>query len=206
MNLDFGYTKKEEELFHKLNSAKKIQGYINSMPFNFEEKWGTCMSPRRVIETKKADCLEGAIFACAVLEFHGHKPLLLDLRSVKKPFDYDHVLAVFKQDSYFGAISKTNHSVLRYREPIYKSIRELVMSFFHEYFLGNGQKTLREYSDLFDLSLLKINWRTRQEDLAEIHNQLDKIKHHKILSPKQIKNLRKADKIEIEAGTLIEYK
>ena len=206
MNLDFDYTKKEEELFHKLNSAKKIQGYINSMPFNFEEKWGTCMSPRRVIETKKADCLEGAIFACAVLEFHGHKPLLLDLRSVKKPFDYDHVLAVFKQDSYFGAISKTNHSVLRYREPIYKSIRELVMSFFHEYFLGNGQKTLREYSDLFDLSLLKINWRTRQEDLAEIHSQLDKIKHHKILSPKQIKNLRKADKIEIEAGTLIEYK
>ena len=205
MNPQFGYNKEEKKLFLKLNSAKKIQDYLNSIPFNFEEKWGTCLSPRWVIKMKKADCLEGAIFASAVLEFHGHKPLLLDLRSVKRPYDYDHVLAVFKQDGFFGAISKTNHSVLRYREPVYKSIRELVMSFFHEYFLDNGKKTLREYSDLFDLSKLKINWRTTEKDLKEIHNQLDKIKHHKILSPRQIKNLRKADKIEIKAGKIIEY-
>ena len=100
---------------------------------------------------KEADCLEGAIFAAAVLEFHGGKPLLLDLRTTKKPYDYDHVIAIFQMDGCFGAISKTNHSVLRYREPVYKTVRELVMSYFHEYFLKNGKKTLREYSKILDL-------------------------------------------------------
>ena len=128
------------------------------------------------------------------------------MRSVKKPFDYDHVISIFEQFGCFGAISKTNHAVLRYREPIYKSTRELIMSFFHEYYLENGRKTLREYSDPFDLSYFnKINWRTSLDDLSVIPEYLDKIKHHKILSHKQIKNLRKADKIEVKAGDIEEY-
>jgi hypothetical protein len=93
-----------------------------------------------VIKNSKADCIEGAIFAAAVLEFHGQKPLVVDLRSIKKPYDYDHVVAVFQKGGFWGAISKTNHSVLRYREPIYRDIRELVMSYFHEYFLDSGVK------------------------------------------------------------------
>ncbi len=202
----FQYNKKEIQLFSKLNSPKKIQDYLNTLPFNFEDKWGTCMSPRRVVETGKADCLEGAIFASAVLEFHGKKPWLLDLRSSKKPYDYDHVVAVFKQFDCFGAISKTNHGVLRYREPIYKTVRELALSYFHEYFLDSGYKTLREYSELFDLSKLSgINWRTSLGDIWQIHEELDKIKHHTILSAQQIKNLRRADKIEIAIGKLVEW-
>ncbi len=203
----FDYTKKEIKLFRKLDSPKKIQDYLNFLPFNFEEKWGTCMSPRKVLESGRADCLEGAVFAAAVLEFHGNRPWLLDLRSAKKPFDYDHVVAVFKQFGCFGAISKTNHGVLRYREPIYRSVRELALSFFHEYFLNDGRKTLREYSELLDLSKLSgINWRTSSGDIWQIHEHLDKIKHHPILSSKQIKNLRKADKIEIATGKLVEWK
>ena len=164
------------------------------------------MSPREVIKKNKADCVEGAILASAILEFHGHKPLVLDLRSTK-PGDDDHVVAVFKRFGCYGAISKTNHSVLRYREPIYKSIRELAISFFHEYFLNNGKKTLREYSRPLDLSRFdKINWRTSTKDLSEIPEFLDRIKHYKILSKKQVKNLRKADKIEIQAGKLVEYR
>ncbi|HEY4509185.1 MAG TPA: hypothetical protein VJC13_02805 [Candidatus Paceibacterota bacterium] len=214
------YTREEMKLFHKMNSPQKIQDYLNSLPFNFEEGWGTCMSPRKVLEMGKADCLEGAIFAAVVLEFHGHKPLLLDLRSTKKPYDYDHVVAVFKQFDCFGAISKTNHGVLRYREPVYKTVRELVISFFHEYFLDNGKKTLREYSELLDLSKLKCDrarakgvlrpadrtWRTSEKDIWQVHEALDKIKHYPMLSKKQIKNLRKADKIEITAGKLVEWK
>ena len=202
----FGYTKEEIKLFRKLNTPQKIQDYLNSLLFNFEKGGETCMSSRRVVKTKKAHCVEGALFAATVLEFHGHKPWVLDLRSTTKPWDYDHVVAVFKKDSYLGSISKTNHAVLRYREPIYKSVRELAMSFFHEYFLDNGRKTLREYSDPCDLSKLKINWRTSEKDLFEIPEYLDKIKHHKLLSPRQIKNLRKADKIEIKAGKIVEYK
>ena len=157
------------------------------------------------MQTKKAHCMEGAMFASAVLEFHGNKPWLLDLRVGKGSKDFDHVIAVFKKFGCYGAISKTNHAVLRYREPIYKTVRELAMSFFHEYFLNTGEKTLREYSDLFDLSKLKINWRISDKNLFEIPKLLDKVKHHKILSVKQMKNLRKADPIEIKVGNLVEY-
>ncbi|HBD24552.1 MAG: hypothetical protein A2566_03625 [Candidatus Zambryskibacteria bacterium RIFOXYD1_FULL_40_13] len=197
------YTKEEIKLFRKLNTPQKIQEYLSSLPFNFSED-GFFSSPRMVIKNNSADCLEGAIFAAAVLEFHGQKPLVLDLRSMRKPFDYDHVVAVFKKFNSYGAISKTNHAVLRYREPVYKTTRELVMSYFHEYFLQNGTKTLREYSEPFDLSSVKhFDWRTTSEDLWEIHEVLDKLKHFKILSKKQAQNLRKADSVEIEAGKIV---
>lgn len=201
------YTRKEISLFKKLNTPQKIQDYINRVPFNFDEKYGTCLSPRRVLLEKRADCIEGAIFASAVLEFYGHKPLLLDLRSIKKPYDYDHVVALFNVAGFWGAISKTNHSVLRYREPIYKNVRELVMSYFHEYFLDSGLKTLREYSVSLNLNKYnRIHWRTSEKNLSEILVGLDKIEHFKILNKKQEKNLRKADKIEIESTKNVEYK
>ncbi len=203
----FGYTKQETALFKKLNTPAKIQDYLNSITFNFEKKGDTFMSPRRVIREGTAHCMEGAMFAAAALEFHGHKPLVLDLRSVKKPFDYDHVVAVWNVDGCWGAISKTNHGVLRYREPVYKTLRELVMSYFHEYFLHSGQKTLREYSIPLNLNRFnKINWRTSEEELWDIPTELDSAKHYQILTPKQIKNLRKADKIEIEVGKIVEFK
>jgi len=201
----FGYTVEEIRLFRKLSTPAKIQDYLNSLAFNFE-KGSYCMSPRFVVKNKKAHCVEGAVFASAVLEFHGFHPLIIDLRSTSKPYDYDHVIAVYKKDGFFGSISKTNHGVLRYREPVYKTIRELVMSFFHEYFLDTGLKTLREYSVPLNLNKFnKINWRTAEGDISEIAEYLDEVKHFKILSPKQIKNLRKADKIEIEMGKIIEH-
>jgi hypothetical protein len=116
-------------------------------------------------------------------------------------------VAVFKQFGCFGAISKTNHAVLRYREPIYRTIRELALSYFHEYFLNNGKKTLREYSQLFNLEYFnKLDWRTSAENLFEIPRKLDSIKHFSILTSAQIKNLRLADKIEINAGKIVEWK
>ncbi len=202
-----GYTYQEIKLFRRLNTPAKIQDYLNKLSFDFEDSSDSYQSPRGVVKTGKANCLSGALFAAALLEFHGGKPLIMDLRSSKKPYDDDHVVTVFKQFGYFGAISKTNHAVLRYREPVYKTLRELALSFFHEYFLHNGQKTLREYSEPFNLTRLdKLNWRTSSEDLFEIQEALDKAKHYKILSPQQIKNLRKAEEVEIQAGKIVEYK
>ena len=198
------YSKEEIKLFKKLGSPKKIQDYLNTLKINFEQKGDTCYSPRFVIKNKKAHCMEGAMFAAAALEFHGHKPLVLDLRS--QTHDFDHVVAVFKQFGNWGAISKTNHAVLRYREPVYETIRELAMSYFHEYFDKKGRKTLREYSRPFDLSHFdKFQWRTTEKNLFAIPDYLDEIKHFDILSSKQIKNLRHADKIEIKAGELVEW-
>lgn len=217
------YTKAEIKLFKKLNSPQKIQGFLNSLKFNFEKSGETCYSPRQVIKHKTAHCMEGALLAVAILEFHGARPLVVDLRSVK-PGDDDHVVAIYKKFGCFGAISKTNHGVLRFREPVYKTLRELVMSYFHEYFLNTGQKTLREYSEIFDLSFFDkhpltlnpsaseregretINWRTSTEQLFAIPQKLDKIKHYKILNKLQIKNLRPADKIEIKMGKIVEWK
>lgn len=164
--------------------------------------------------------MEGALFAAAALEFHGWLPLVMDLRSVHH--DFDHVVAPFKQFNCWGAISKTNHAVLRFREPVYKTIRELVLSYFHEYFMDSGKKTLRVYSLPFDLTYFdfhpltlnpspargegKLDWRTSVANLFAIPEHLDNIRHYKILNHRQIKNLRLADKIEIKAGKLAQWK
>src|SRR3989344_6839668 len=112
----------ERKIFARLNSARKIQDYLDTISINFEIKKETYMSPRRVIREKTAHCFEGALFACAALAYHGKKPLLLDLVTIDR--DEDHVVALFKENGLWGAISKTNHPILRYRDPVYKSIPE----------------------------------------------------------------------------------
>src|SRR3989344_7544763 len=141
MNLkDSGFTKKEISAIKRLNSPKKVQGFINKLKINFEENGDTCLSPRLVLKEKKAHCIEAALLAAAILRFHGYPPIILDLESTSR--DFDHVIFLFKSRKHWGAISKSNHTSIRYREPIYRTIRELVMSYFHEYFLDNGKKTL----------------------------------------------------------------
>ncbi len=201
----FGYSKEEIKLFKKLNSPKKIQDFLGTLRINFEEGEETLMSPRRVLLAGQAHCIEGAMLAAAILEFHGHKPLLMDLRVTKG--DHDHVVAVFKQFGCWGAISKTNHGVLRYREPVYKTIRELAISYFHEYFTHSGRKIMREYSLPVNLKRFdSLQWRTTDEDLWDIGAAVDDSRHFWMLGAKQIRNLRKADPVEIELGKITEYK
>ena len=202
----FGLKKEELSVLKSLNTPSKIQDFLNSLKTNFEENGETCMSPSVVLKSKKAHCMEGALLAATALRLQGHPPLILDMESTKH--DFDHVVALFKQHNHWGAIGKTNHAVLRYREPIYKTPRELVMSFFHEYFLNsNGKKTLRTYSSPVNLSRFdKLNWISSQEPVWFIPDHLTKIKHFPILNRKQIRTLRKADKIEIQAGNLVEYR
>lgn len=201
------YSKEEQKIFQKLNTPSKVQDFLNGLQFNFETSGETCMSPRKVLLSGKAHCMEGAMLAAAAFEYHGAEPLVLDLRSTIWPHDDDHVVAVFKRFGCFGAVSKTNHAVLRYREPVYKTLRELVLSYFHEYFLESGKKTLREFSPPVNLSRFdKLNWQVSEKNLFEIPKYLNDVRHFSILSEKQIKELRKADAIEIKAGKLVEWK
>lgn len=203
--MPFNLTTQELRILKKLNTPTKIQNFLNKMPINFEEKGGTCMSPRQVLKKGKCHCIEGAMLAAAALRLQGRKPLVVDLTASRH--DFDHVITVFKERGKWGAISNTNHAVLRYREPIYRDIRELVMSFFHEYTDNKGKKTLRSYSLPVDLSRFdKKRWMISEEDVWYIHDYLEKVKHFKILTKKQIRNLRKADKLEIQAGKLVEWK
>ncbi|MDD5318463.1 MAG: hypothetical protein PHF79_01385 [Candidatus Pacebacteria bacterium] len=201
---DFGLTKREFNILNKLSTPEKIQDFLETLAYNFEKKGETYMSPRRVLSEKKAHCLEGALLAGLALWIHGKKPLLLDLKTT--PSDGDHIIALYRQNGYWGAISKTNHACLRFRDPIYRNIRELVASYFHEYFLNkNGEKTLRSYSRPFDLRQLGTDWITTDKDLWDIAYTLDEITHHPLFPKSQEKFIRKADKFERRAGTLTEW-
>ena len=194
-----------KRLFKKLNTPAKVQDFLNSIPQNFEtDGQDTCRAALGVMQTKKAHCIEGAMLGAYILSLHGHVPLLMHLQSTKS--DYDHVIAPFKINGLWGALSKTNHAVLRYREPIYKNIRELAMSYFHEYFTNDGKKTLRRYSEPLDLSLFVDDWMLENGDVWGIDQELDAVKHFDIAPRHAIKKYRKADRIERTIGKFTEWK
>jgi hypothetical protein len=196
----YNLNKKEMNILKKLNSPAKIQDFINKLKTNFEEKGETCMSPRRVLREKKAHCIEAAFLAHLAFKINNMDSWVVDL----KGNDWDHVICIFKKEG-FGCISKSNHAAHRYREPIYRDVRELVMSMFHEYIDDNGNKTLREFSEMVDLSVFGEEWVTDEKELWWLNDALEGLKHFPILSKEQENNLRKADKIEIEAGKITEY-
>lgn len=197
-------SRQEKRLFQKLSSPQKIQEYLDSLPINFELKGETYMAPRRAIRAKTAHCFEGALLASAALSYHGQKPLLLDFRTI--PTDEDHVVALFRQNGYWGAISKTNHAILRYREPLYASIRELAMSYFHEYLMWDGRKSLRAYSKPFDLSkFAPERWVTAEEELFWLVEALDESRHFPTVPKKNLRLLRKAYDVELHAMKITEW-
>lgn len=188
----------------KLSTPLKIQDFLDAMPLNWEKNGDTYMSPRRVLRENKAHCLEGALLAALAIWLKGGKPLLLDLKTVDGD---DHVVALFKQGGCWGAISKTNHVTLRYRNPVYQTVRELAMSYFHEYYSGKScRRTLRSYSRPFDLRTLGEDWITSEEELDEIAESLDESRHYNLFPQKNIKLLRFPDKMELLADKLTEWK
>lgn len=196
---------KELNILRKLSTPRKIQDFLEKIPIILDDDHNTCLSPRQVLRDNKARCIEGALLGAVALFFHGEPPLLLDLKAVG--YDYDHVVALFRKDGKWGALSKTNHAVLRYREPIYRDVRELTLSYFHEYFMDDGRKTLRSFSGPFNLARsVKSGWITSEKNLWHIVDALEKAKHFPILTKKAMANLRPADPIEIEAGKLTQWK
>jgi hypothetical protein len=196
-------SKKEFALLKRLDAPAKIQDYLNKLKFDFDLGEDIDRSVSGTLKAGKTDCAGGAVLAAAALWLAGRPPLLLDLKTVEP--DFDHVLALFKEGKCWGAISKTNHNVLRYREPVYASVRELVMSYFHEYFLPDGRKTLRSYSRTLNLSKFGFKWLSDGEILHDIMYELDHSKHFQILSKPQIKKLRLADRIERKAADIPQY-
>jgi hypothetical protein len=191
------WTKEEVSFLKKLNDPDKIQGFLDSIDYNPSYE---CRSPRWVIKKKSAHCFEGALFAAAALNFMGHKPLLVDMKAFN---DDDHVIAVFKADGHWGAVAKSNFTTLRYREPVYRSLRELIMSYFDFYFNLNGEKSLRSYSLPLDLTTFNDrNWATTDEDLEYIGDKLELLHHYDVVTKKMIKNLKVASETVLKAGML----
>ncbi len=200
----FNLTPNELRILKPLTTPQKVQDFLETIPINFEETKETCMSPRMVLKEWKAHCIEGAMLAALILRLHGHRPLLVDMTAT--PDDDDHVIAVFKQHGHWGAISKTNHAVLGYRDPIYRTIRELVVSYFHEYSDKKGKKTLRSYSVPINLSRFDAKgWMTAQQDVWYVADHLDTIRHFSFANKAQLVTLRNADPIELKTGKLLRW-
>lgn len=200
-----GLTQDEERFLRCLDTPQKVQDFLDSIPFNFEVSGETCKSPRKVLQTKMAHCMEGALLACAAFMLQGRKPYLLSLK-VGHRSDQDHAVTLFKEDGYWGAVSKTNHAVLRYRDPVYRTVRELAMSYFHEYFLvSDGTKTMRGYSLPINLRRFGAKWITKEEDLWEIAETIYD-SHHLPAIPKQNeKFIRKATSLERKAAKITAF-
>ena len=196
MAKQFGLSSEEAHFLQGLNTPAKIQDYLDTLRFNHEEDGETCMSPRRVLLTKKAHCIEGAMLAALALMLQGRPPLLLNLK-VNTSKDDDHIVVLFKEHGYWGALSKTNHAVLRFRDPVYKTVRELAMSYFHEYFLvKDGTKTMRGYSKPINLRRFGTKWITSEDDLWKIAETIYDSPHLLVVPKENERYLRHATKLE----------
>ncbi|BDG05983.1 hypothetical protein [Anaeromyxobacter oryzae] len=191
------WTRAERAVLRRLSTPARIQAYLDGLQYRAEDR-AAC--PRKVLVEGRAHCYDGAIFAAAALAELGHPPLLLDMWAVR---DDDHVLAVYRVDGYFGAIAKSNFVGLRFREPVYRTLRELVLSYFELYFNAAGEKTLRAFSGLLDLRRFdRLGWRFDDAPLPFISDRLDALPHRKILTRAMERRLQPVDPRSMEAGML----
>jgi hypothetical protein len=194
-NGNFGLTSAELRALRALKTPYKIQHFLNAIPYHHGN---TAWSPRLVLQHKTAHCLEGAIFAAAALRVNGFEPLLFDLEAVQ---DVDHVLAIFKVAGHWGAIGKSNYAGLRYREPVYRSLRELAMSYFDDYYNLRGERTLRGFSRPLNLRRFDhMHWMTTDEALWDIPEALVTTPHVAVISSKQAKALNRLDRRKFDSG------
>src|SRR4051812_1191460 len=201
---DLGLAPGEFAVLRRLDTPQKIQAYLLALKQNFEHDGESCRPVREVIRTGRAHCIEGAMLAAAALWAHGEPPLLLDMRA---EHDFDHVVAIFKRHGRWGAISKTNGIGLRWRDPVYRSLRELAMSYFHEYYNGHAHKTLREYSVPYDLRRMDASiWVSGTKNCWVVGEKLDEIRHFKLVNGRHLKAVTRRDPFERRIGVLGQYR
>jgi hypothetical protein len=194
------FTREEMAVLGKLADPEKIQRFLDEVGYNKEKGGATCRSPRRVLRDRLAHCMEGALLGAAALRVHGHQPLLLDLEGER---DSDHVLAVFRDRGCWGAVAKSNFSGLRYRTPVYRTIRELAMSYFEHYFNLRAEKSLRRYSQPVSLKRFDpIHWMTAEDNVWAVPEYLGTIPHRPVIAPDRVKDLKRVDRRLFEAGLL----
>ena len=200
---DLGLLPTEFRILQRLNTPMKIQEFVDAIPQNFEQGGQTCLSVREVLLQNRAHCIEGAMLAACALWIQGEAPLLLDLKADQ---DYDHVVTLFRRGKYWGAISKTNPPLLRWRDPVYRSLRELSITYFHEYANRRHQKTLRSYAGPLDLRRFDPSvWVTNRKNCWDVGFALEDLRHIPLITRTQAKHLRLRDAIEREAGALKSY-
>ncbi|MGI8877654.1 MAG: hypothetical protein ACR2G8_03485 [Candidatus Limnocylindria bacterium] len=194
----YGLTRGELVTLRRLDRPDKVQSYLDGLTYNIETDGDTVRSPRRVMRDRTAHCAEGAFLAAAAFRVQGRPPLLVDLEAVR---DDDHVLAVYRDRGLWGAVATSKFAGLRYREPVYRTVRELVLSYFEHYYNWDGERTLRAYSRPVSLARFdRIGWMTAEEDLWPLVEHLTAIRHTPLIPPAAARRLVRLDKRSYEAG------
>jgi hypothetical protein len=186
----------ERNFFETLTTPVKIQAFLDKLPYSTEPIY---RCPLRVLRERVTHCFDGALFAAVGLRRLGYPPLILEM--VPDERDDDHLLALYKCDGYWGAVGKSNFVGLRFREPIYRTLRELVMSYFEQYYNVEREKTLRSYTLPLHLKVFdKLNWMTSDESIELIARRLDETRKIQILTPSMTSNLSLVDERSYRAG------
>jgi len=184
----WGFTPAELRKIRSFKEPHGIQRFLDDLPYHLED---TAWSPRRVLREETAHCLEGALFAAAALRVLGHPPLIVDFEA---EHDTDHVVAAFKVKNHWGALAKSNYTGCRYREPVYRSLRELAMSYFNTYFNMRRERTMRTFSRPVDLARFDAReWMTTEKPIWFIPIYLFEVKHYNLLTSAMIKRLHRVD-------------
>ena len=190
------FTKKELAVFQRLESPQHIQHFLDSLDYSDEERY---RSPRSVLCDRKAHCYDGALFAAAALERLGFPPLITEI--LPNDNDDDHIVALFKRQDHWGAVAKSNFTGLRYREPVYRSLRELMMTYFEPYYNIKGERTMIGYTGALNLRRFRyLNWQVNDAAMEIIGDALDDAKKFYILSPAMKRRLTPVDTRSVEAG------
>jgi len=201
---DLGLSPREHATLARLDTPLRIQAFVDALPINHELDGESLSSVRDVLRLQRAHCIEGAFVAACALWLHGSPPLVWHLDCA--PRDWPHVVALFRRGRFWGAISKSNHAALRYRDPVYRTLRELAMSYFHEYVDTRQRKSLRTYSMPIDLRRFPIeSWITNEDDCWDVGAALCDVRHYKLLTKTQIRALTPRDAIETLADDMVQY-
>jgi hypothetical protein len=194
----YGLRRAEVALLRRLSTPDKVQRYLDDLTYNLEKGGDTVRSPRRVMRDRTAHCAEGAFFAAAAFRVNGRPPLIVDLEADN---DDDHVLAVYRDRGLWGSVATSKFSGLRFRAPVYRTIRELVMSYFEDYFNWDGDRTLRACSRPLSLARFdRINWMTAEEDLWPVVEWLAVVHHTPLVGRAVANRLPRVDRRSYRAG------
>jgi hypothetical protein len=191
------FTPAELRKLRSLKDPHGIQRFLDAMPYHVAD---TAWSPRRVLRENTSHCFEGALFAAAALRANGYPPLILDLEA---DYDTDHVIAIYRVNGHWGAVAKSNYTGCRYREPVYRSLRELALSYFDVYFNLRGERTLRTFSRPVNMARFDLHgWMTTEDHLWYVAEYLFTIGHYRLLTLAMIKKLHRLDRRSFRAGRL----
>jgi hypothetical protein len=191
------FTPAELRKLRSLKSPHGIQRFLDEMPYHLAD---SAWSPRRVLAENTSHCFEGAMLAAAALRVNGYPPLIFDLEA---EHDTDHVVAIYRHKGHWGAIAKSNYTGCRYREPVYRSLRELALSYFDVYFNLRRERSLRTFSRPVNMARFDPQqWMITDRHLWFVAEYLFDIHHYRLLTPGMARKLHRLDDRSFRAGCL----